>query len=122
MKARCKLWNLHYGFIIVPPASNYIHPSTLCILNIFITVPCAFKYIHSLQMKTKNLKIPDFLITSTVMAKDFALGNSNLAKLDYGLNVLPENEGPKMSVTQMIKNQSRQIFELTANMCCLKNF
>ena len=39
--------NLHCGFIIVPPASNYIHPSTVCIINTFIAVPWTFKYIHS---------------------------------------------------------------------------
>ena len=40
----CKPWKfalwLHYT------ASNYIHHSTVCILNIFIAVPCTFKYIH----------------------------------------------------------------------------
>ena len=41
------LGNLHYGFIVVPAASNYIHSSTVCILKIFIAVPCAFNIIHS---------------------------------------------------------------------------
>ena len=41
------LGNLHYGFIAVPAASNYIHSITVCILKIFIAVSCAFNIIHS---------------------------------------------------------------------------
>ena len=36
------LGNLHYGFIIVPPASNYIHHSTVC--NYIQTVLCAYLF------------------------------------------------------------------------------
>ena len=109
-RRRRKPWKL-----AVPLASNnyYIHPSIVRILNIFIAVPCTFKYIHS-RWKPRV----DFLVTSTTMVKDSALGNSNLINLTMGSNLLPDNGGPKTSSTRMIKNQSRQIFKLIANMCC----
>ena len=74
------LGNLHYGFIVVPAASNYIHSSTVCILKIFIVVPCTFNIIHS-RFVYQEPKIPDFLIASTTMTKDSALGDSNLVNL-----------------------------------------
>ena len=39
-------------------------------------------------------------------------------KLQYGPYVLAEAGGPKVSVSKLIKNQSWQVFELTANECC----
>ena len=46
------------------------------------------------------------------------LGNSNLIDFQYGPNLLAEDGDPKTSVTDLFKNQSWQIFKLTANQCC----
>ena len=63
-------------------------------------------------------KILDFLATCTAKVKGPCSLKFQPRKLQYGPNLLAGNGGPKMSVTQMIKNQSRQIFELTAKVWC----
>ena len=56
------LGNFHYGFIVVPAASNYIHSSTVCILKIFIAVPCAHLILFIADLFTNGNQEPKFLI------------------------------------------------------------
>ena len=83
------LGNLHYGFIVVPAASNYIYPSTMCILK-YSSQCCVHLILFIADLFTngnQEPKIPDFLIASTTMTKDSALGDSNFINLHWAKSV-----------------------------------
>ena len=75
---------------------------------------------HTIKAKAFHSLVQVYVKVQYNDGEGFCTRRFQPRKLDYGLNLLPETGGPKTSATQMIKNQSirRQVFELTANMCC----